>query len=76
MAPIKGNTTWVTALDSASANRTTIAIAHRLSTVVKADRIMVVSGGRIVESGTHSELIAKQGLYSALLAEQKLDIGG
>ena len=64
------------ALDSASANRTTIAIAHRLSTVVNADRIMVVSGGRIVESGTHSELIAKQGLYSALLTEQKLDIGG
>ena len=64
------------ALDSASANRTTIAIAHRLSTVVNADRIMVVSGGRIVESGTHSELIAKQGLYSALLTEQKLDIAG
>jgi ATP-binding cassette subfamily B protein len=64
------------ALDSASANRTTIAIAHRLSTVVNADRIMVVSGGRIVESGTHSELIAKHGLYSALLTEQKLDIGG
>ena len=64
------------ALDSASANRTTIAIAHRLSTVVNADRIMVVSGGRIVESGTHSELIAKQGLYSALMTEQKLDIGG
>jgi ATP-binding cassette subfamily B protein len=64
------------ALDSASANRTTIAIAHRLSTVVNADRIMVVSGGRIVESGTHSELISKQGLYSALLTEQKLDIAG
>lgn len=64
------------ALDSASANRTTIAIAHRLSTVVNADRIMVVSGGRIVESGTHSELLSKQGLYSALLTEQKLDIGG
>jgi ABC-type multidrug transport system fused ATPase/permease subunit len=44
--------------------------------VVNADRIMVVSGGRIVESGTHSELIAKHGLYSALLTEQKLDIGG
>lgn len=64
------------ALDSASANRTTIAIAHRLSTVVNADRIMVVSGGRIVESGTHSDLLEKQGLYAALLIEQRLEIVG
>lgn len=64
------------ALDSASANRTTIAIAHRLSTVVNADRIMVVSGGRIVESGTHTELMEKQGLYSALLTEQRLEVVG
>ena len=62
------------ALDSASANRTTIAIAHRLSTVVNADRIMVVSGGRIVESGTHLELLDKEGLYAALLNEQRLEI--
>lgn len=64
------------ALDSASANRTTIAIAHRLSTVVNADRIMVVSGGRIVESGTHLELLEKDGLYAALLSEQRLEISG
>ena len=64
------------ALDSASANRTTIAIAHRLSTVVNADRIMVVSGGRIVEFGTHAELLEKQGLYAALLTEQRLEIVG
>ena len=64
------------ALDSASANRTTIAIAHRLSTVVSADRIMVVSAGRIVESGTHAELLEKQGLYAALLTEQRLEIAG
>lgn len=64
------------ALDSASANRTTIAIAHRLSTVVNADRIMVVSGGRIVESGTHVDLLAKNGLYAALLNEQRLEIAG
>jgi len=63
-----------TALDSASANRTTIAIAHRLSTVVNADRIMVVSQGRIVESGSHKELLQKKGLYAALLAEQKLTV--
>jgi len=62
------------ALDSASANRTTIAIAHRLSTVVNADRIMVVSHGRIVESGSHKELLHKKGLYAALLAEQKLTV--
>jgi len=62
------------ALDSASANRTTIAIAHRLSTVVNADRIMVVSQGRIVESGSHKELLHKKGLYAALLAEQKLTV--
>jgi ABC-type multidrug transport system fused ATPase/permease subunit len=51
-------------------------IAHRLSTVVNADRIMVVSGGQIVESGTHAELLDKQGLYSALLTEQRLEIVG
>jgi ATP-binding cassette subfamily B protein len=62
------------ALDSAAANRTTIAIAHRLSTVVNADRIMVVSAGRIVETGTHTELLEKQGLYAALLTEQRLEI--
>ncbi len=64
------------ALDSASANRTTIAIAHRLSTVVNADRIMVISAGRIVETGTHTELLEKQGLYAALLTEQRLEIAG
>jgi ATP-binding cassette, subfamily B, bacterial len=62
------------ALDSASTNRTTIAIAHRLSTVVNADRIVVISSGRIVESGTHQDLIRKNGLYAALLAEQKLEL--
>jgi ATP-binding cassette subfamily B protein len=62
------------ALDSASTNRTTIAIAHRLSTVVNADRIVVISGGRIVEIGTHKQLLRTQGLYAALLAEQKLEL--
>jgi ABC-type multidrug transport system fused ATPase/permease subunit len=42
--------------------------------VVNADRIMVVSEGRIVESGTHEELVRKAGLYAALLAEQKLTL--
>ncbi|WP_307812358.1 ABC transporter ATP-binding protein [Lacisediminihabitans changchengi] len=58
------------ALDTASRGRTTIAIAHRLSTVVGADVIFVVDGGRIVERGTHSELISAGGVYARLHAEQ------
>jgi len=58
------------ALDNAARGRTTLSIAHRLSTVVAADVIHVVEGGRIVESGTHSELIARGGLYAELALEQ------
>ena len=47
-------------------NRTTIAIAHRLSTILAADQILVVNGGRIVERGTHAELLARGGLYAQL----------
>ncbi len=61
------------ALDSASKNRTTISIAHRLSTIRNADRIVVISGGRIVELGSHEELLENPGLYAALLAEQKVE---
>ncbi|MFD1715395.1 ABC transporter ATP-binding protein [Amnibacterium flavum] len=60
------------ALDEASAGRTTIAIAHRLSTVVDADIIHVVDRGRIVESGTHDDLLARGGAYAALAARQGL----
>lgn len=58
------------ALETASHGRTTLSIAHRLSTVIGADQIHVVDAGRIVESGTHSELLARGGLYASLAAEQ------
>lgn len=58
------------ALNNLMVNRTTFVIAHRLSTVLHADRIIVLEGGRIVESGTHQELIGRDGLYSKLHAMQ------
>jgi ATP-binding cassette, subfamily B, bacterial len=58
------------ALDTASHGRTTIAIAHRLSTVVSADVIFVVAAGAIVESGTHAELLAAGGVYAELYEQQ------
>ena len=58
------------ALDTAARGRTTIAIAHRLSTIVSADVIFVVDAGRIVESGTHAELLAAGGVYARLYSEQ------
>jgi len=58
------------ALDTASRGRTTIAIAHRLSTVVDADVIFVVVAGRIAERGTHDELLASRGKYWELYSDQ------
>jgi ABC-type transport system involved in Fe-S cluster assembly fused permease/ATPase subunit len=60
------------ALDQAAKGRTTVAVAHRLSTVQHADAILVFEAGRIVEKGTHSELMRKGGLYAELAAMQNL----
>ncbi|HSW52212.1 MAG TPA: hypothetical protein VLG93_03190, partial [Sulfuricaulis sp.] len=53
--------------------RTTLVIAHRLSTVEHADRIVVLSQGRVVESGTHRELLARNGVYAGLYRNQFQD---
>ncbi|KAF2206342.1 hypothetical protein CERZMDRAFT_53286 [Cercospora zeae-maydis SCOH1-5] len=60
------------ALDKAAKGRTTIAVAHRLSTIQKADMIYVFDAGRVVESGTHGELIARKGRYFELVNLQSL----
>ncbi len=58
------------ALDSAMRDRTTLVIAHRLATVQKADLIVVLDHGRLVEQGTHAELVAQGGVYAGLAALQ------
>ena len=60
-------------LDKVMRRRTTIMIAHRLSTVVDADQIVVLDAGRVAERGTHAELLARGGLYADLWARQKAE---
>jgi ATP-binding cassette, subfamily B, heavy metal transporter len=59
------------ALDKVSQNRTTLVIAHRLSTIVTADNIIVLDQGRLVEQGTHAELMDRHGLYASLWNRQR-----
>ena len=58
-------------LDEVSREHTTLVIAHRLSTVIDADEILVLDGGRIVERGRHAELLARDGLYATMWRRQQ-----
>jgi subfamily B ATP-binding cassette protein MsbA len=60
------------ALDNLRKGRTSFVVAHRLSTVVDADLIVVLDQGRVVETGTHAELLARNGVYQRMYALQAL----
>ncbi|PSN72677.1 hypothetical protein BS50DRAFT_568263 [Corynespora cassiicola Philippines] len=62
------------AIDGASQGRTTVIVAHRLSTIKSADKIIVLAGGRLIEQGTHEELLQVDGMYSKLAKTQTVDL--
>jgi len=62
-----------TALSAVTKNRTTFVVAHRLSTLLRADRIIVLENGRIVQTGTHSELLKRSGVYRDAALHQMID---
>ena len=64
------------ALDALMADRTTIVVAHRLSTIRAADLILVMRAGRLIEAGTHPDLIARRGVYARLVERQMAGVGG
>tara|TARA_Y100000817_G_scaffold301785_1_gene282089 strand:- start:125 stop:370 length:246 start_codon:yes stop_codon:yes gene_type:complete len=61
------------ALENMMQNRTSVVIAHRLSTIQKADTIVVMQKGEIVEQGTHADLLAKEGMYAKLVSMQSFE---
>jgi len=61
-------------LKDLAAKRTIIFISHRLSTVKEADRILVLDEGRLVEDGSHAELLAREGLYAEMVKSQKSEV--
>ena len=58
------------ALDRLMQGRTTLILAHRLSSVIDCDRILVLDGGKVAEQGRHDALMARRGVYASLMAEQ------
>ena len=70
-----GKSNLMKAIDSLTNNKTVIMIAHRLKTVKNCDNIFVINEGKIVQSGTHDELIKEDGIYKSFVTERKEAVG-